>query len=266
MRRLLLLFSLAALPAVAQEPLRLVTAELPPYTFQVPPASISEIPGPGQGLVHEVVTEMAKRLGHPGNIEYMPWHRAQDLALTQPNVGILSLTRSPERENRYTWLARIVTDDLVLVGGLGVDASSLDKVKDRPTGVLYRSGAEALLKEHGFTRIEPAFEEWANATKIKLQRIDAWVAPRLMVIHAYKEATGDPSTLNIGSVIRRSEIWLAASKCLPDEEVKRWAEAFEQVKADGTYARIAQKYDRIKVLPIEDDLRRHLDDPFTQVR
>ena len=75
----------------------------------------------------------------------MPWHKAQDLALTQPNIGVLSLTRSPERENRYKWLAKIVTDDLVLVGGPDVDASSLDKVKDRPTGVLSRSGAEALL-------------------------------------------------------------------------------------------------------------------------
>ena len=68
MHRLLLLLALAALPALAQQPLRLVTAELPPYTFQVPPASVAEFPGPGQGLVHEVVAEMAKRLGHPGNI------------------------------------------------------------------------------------------------------------------------------------------------------------------------------------------------------
>ena len=196
----------------------------------------------------------------------MPWYRAQDLALSEPNVGILSLTRSPERENRYKWLARIVTDDLVLVGGLGVDASSPDKVRDRPTGVLYRSGAEVLVREKGFKRIEPAFEEWINARKMKDRRIDAWLAPRLMVIHAYKEVRGDPSTLNIGAVVRRSEIWLAASKSLPDEEVKRWADAFDQVKADGTYARILQKYDRMKVLPIEDDLRRHLDDPFIQVR
>ena len=243
-----------------------MTAELPPYTFQVPPASVSEIPGSGQGLVQEVVKEMATRIGHPGNIEYMPWHKAQDLALTQPNIGVLSLTRSPERENRYKWLAKIVTDDLVLVGGPDVDASSLDKVKDRPTGVLYRSGAEALLKEQGFTSIEPAFEEWTNATKMKEERIDAWLAPRLMVIHAYKEVGGDPSTLNIGSVIRRSEIWLAASKSLPDEEVRHWAEAFEQIKADGTYARIMQKYNRIRVLPIEDDTRRHLEEPFIQVR
>jgi hypothetical protein len=87
-----------------------------------------------------------------------------------------------------------------------------------------------------------------------------------MVIHAYKEVRGDPTTLDIGAVVRTSEIWLAASKSLPDDEAKRWADAFEQVKADGTYARILQKYDRMKVLPIEDDLRRYTDDPFLQVR
>ena len=186
----------AAAPGWTAE-LRLITAELPPYTFQVPPATVSEFPGPGQGLVQEVVEEMARRVGHSGTIEYMPWARAQQIAMTEPNVGILSLTRSPEREDKYRWLAKIVTDDLVLVGGQGVDVSSLDKVKSRPTGVLLRSGAEALLREKGFTRVEPAPEEWLNAKKLKERRIDAWLAPRLMVIYAMQEVQGDLGTLYI---------------------------------------------------------------------
>src|SRR5664279_2668436 len=241
--------------------LRLITAELPPYTFQVPPATVAEFPGPGQGLVQEVVVEMARRVGHSGSIEYMPWTRAQQIAMTEPNVGILSLTRSPEREDKYRWLAKVVSDDLVLVGGQGVDASGLDKVKDRPIGVLLRSGAEALLREKGFTRIEPVPEEWLNAKKMKERRIDAWLAPRLMVIYATQEVQGDLATLNIGEIVRASDIYLAASKDLPDAEATRWERAFEAMKADGSYERILQKYRRLKAAPIPDDARRLATDP-----
>jgi polar amino acid transport system substrate-binding protein len=260
MRRLASLVCAAALalPGSAAE-LRLITAELPPYTFQVPPATVAEFPGPGHGLVQEVVEEMARRAGHSGSIEYMPWTRAQQIAMTQPNIGILSLTRSPEREDRYRWLAKIVTDDLVLVGGQGVDVRSLDKVKGRPTGVLLRSGAEALLREKGFTRIEPVPEEWLNAKKMKERRIDAWLAPRLMVIYAMQEVQGDLATLNIGEIVRESDIYLAASKDLPDAEAARWEQAFAAMQADGSYERIIRKYQRVKAAPIPDDARRMTD-------
>ena len=261
-------WALALLPCVATmamqasaAELRLITAELPPYTFQVPPATVSEIPGPGQGLVQEVVAEMARRVGHSGSIEYMPWARAQQIAMTEPNIGILSLTRTPEREDKYRWLVKVVSDDLVLVGGQGVDASSLDKVKNRPTGVLLRSGAEALLREKGFTRIEPAPEEWLNAKKMKERRLDAWLAPRLMVIYATQEVQGDLAILNIGEIVRPSEIYLAASKALPDAEAAKWEAAFAAMQADGTYERILQKYRRVKATPIPDDARRLANDP-----
>ncbi|HRD92542.1 MAG TPA: transporter substrate-binding domain-containing protein [Accumulibacter sp.] len=244
--------------------LRLLAAELPPYTFQIPPVSVADTPGVEQGFVYEVVVEMAKRVGHTGLIEFMPWEAAQRIARTRPNIGILALTRSPERENQYRWLARIYTDDLVVVGGAGIDVSSLDKVKDRPIGVLSGSGAEALLKERGFTRIRPQHEEWLNARLIQQRRIDAWLAPRLMVIYAMHEVGANLEALNFGEIVRKSEIYLAGSKDLPDAEAEKWAKALEEVKADGTYQRIADQYNRMKIVPIPDDLRRRFSQPVWQ--
>jgi len=265
MRRLIVFAAIAAAVSAAptaraeplrSEPLRFVTAELPPYTFQVPPATVSEEPGPGQGLVHEAVLEMARRLNTSVAIEYMDWASAQRLAQAAPNIGILSITRTPEREDHYQWCCRIVTDDLILVGGQGVDVSSLEKVKDRPIGVLYSSGAEALVRSLGFSRIQPSPEEWRNATRMKERRIDAWLAPRLMVIHAYKEIGADATTLNFGQIVRPSEIYLAFSKGTPAEEVQRWSDALKQIQGDGTLDRILARYSRLKVEAVPDDRRR----------
>jgi polar amino acid transport system substrate-binding protein len=254
---------LAVSAAADQRPreLRLLAAELPPYTFQMPPGSVTEVPGRGEGFVYEVVEAMAKRAGHTGVIEFVPWGEAQRLARTQPNIGILALTRSPEREGEYRWLAKIVTDDLIVVGGQGIDVSSLDRVRDRPTGVLARSGAEALLRERGFTRIRAQPEEWINARLIQQRRIDAWLAPRLMIIYAMAETGGALQALNFGEIVRRSDIYLAASKDLPDAEARKWEQAFEAVKQDGTYARIADRYSRMKVEPIANELRRRFAEP-----
>jgi polar amino acid transport system substrate-binding protein len=246
-----------ARPASAQTgpELRLLAAELPPYSFHEPPPTVSENGAP-RGIVHEAVREMARRVGHSGSIEYMPWARAQELAMRGPRVGILSLTRSPEREARYRWVQRILTDDLVLVGGTGVDVSELERVRDRPVGVLLRSGAEALLRERGFSRVLPAAEEWINATRLRERRLDAWLAPRLMVIHAYREVGGDVGGLVIGRVVRSSEIWFAASPDVAEEEAELWRAAFSAMQADGAFQAMLDRYARLRPEPIPDAARR----------
>ena len=123
----------AAQPQPAPQRLRLVVGELPPYAFHVPPPTVAE-GGEPQGLVYEVVREAARRIGHPAAVEFMPWPRAQELALTRPDIGILALTRSPEREERHAWVFNVITDDLVLVGGAGVDVSAPERVRDHPRG------------------------------------------------------------------------------------------------------------------------------------
>ncbi|MBK8209691.1 MAG: transporter substrate-binding domain-containing protein [Rhodospirillales bacterium] len=252
---LLVLATLLVAPAAHAAEMRLVAAELPPFTYHVPPPTVSEI-GEPRGLVYELVREMARRIGHSGTIDFMGWTRAQELALIEPNIGILALTRSPEREPFYNWMVNIVTDDLVLVGGAGVDVASVETVKDRPTGVLRTSGAEALLRELKFTRIEPASEEWVNAMKLRDRRIDAWLAPRLMVLFGWREIGGDAATLNIGRIVRPSPIYFAASRDVSQADAERWREAFAQVRADGTYDRILTTYRRLKVEPIPEGKRR----------
>ena len=247
--------------AQAQE-LRLLAAELPPYTYQVPSSSVSEIPGPGRGVIHDLVTAMAQRVGHSGRIEYLPWFRAQEIAQTEPNIGILALTRSPEREDKYRWAVLLLKDDLVLVGAPGVDVSDLSKVKDRPVGVLLRSGAEALLRSQGASKVSPQSEEWMNAKRIKDRSIDAWVAPRSMVVHAVRETRGNLDVLQFGKVLRVSELYLAMSKSVPDAEVQKWQEAFKAMQADGTVAGIVRKNQNPRIDPIDDFKRRVQEEPF----
>lgn len=261
LRCLMLCASVIGASAQAQ-PMRLLAAELPPYTYQVPSASVSEHPGPGRGVIHELVVEAARRAGHSGRIDYTPWFRAQEIAQTEPYVGVLAITRSPEREDKYRWLLHLLDDELVLVGSPGVDVSDLSKVRDRPVGVLQRSGAEALLKSLTFSRVSAQPEEWMNAKQMKDRTIDAWVAPRSMVVHAVREVRGNLDVLQFGQVIRKSELWLAVSKDLPDAEARKWERAWAGMQADGTAERIIRRNQNPRVDPIDDAKRLVREEPF----
>ena len=96
---------------------------------------------------------------------------------------------------------------------------------------------------------------------MRQRRLDAWLAPRLMIIYATAETRGDLAALTFGEIVRSSEIWFAGSRDLPDAEVAKWQKAFDAVKADGTYQRIADQYNRMKVVPVPDDLRRRFSEP-----
>src|SRR5690606_38330887 len=99
-------------------------------------------------------------------------------------------------------------------------------------------------------------EEWINAQKMRDRLIDAWLVPRLMVLYGYREVGGDVTALNIGQLVRRSEIFLAGSRDLPVAEVGRWRKAFEALQADGTVDRIMARYSTMRPDAIPGELRR----------
>jgi len=101
-----------------------------------------------------------------------------------------------------------------------------------------------------------------NAKRLKDRRIDAWVAPRSMIIHAVREVRGNLDVLQFGQVVRVSELYLAASKNLPESEARKWQEAFAAMQADGSWAAIRRRYEQVTVDSVEDEKRHVREEPF----
>lgn len=102
-----------------------------------------------------------------------------------------------------------------------------------------------------------------NAQCIKDRTIDAWVAPRAMVIHAVREVRGDLELVQFVQVIRGSGLWLAASRSLPDEQARHWQEAWASMTRDGSAERIIRRHLHPKVDdPLDHEKRRIREEPF----
>lgn len=194
--------------------------------------------------MYEVVQAVAKRVGQNPNIDFVPWARAQVIAKSEPNIGIMPLARVPDRESDYIWLLEILHDPYVFFAKKDTkfDISTIEAVKELRVGTFGGSLAEVLLRKHGFKNFKSVTTDVQNVRMLKLDRIDVWVAP-LSFKNRYKEKGGlGEEDLRVGATLIILKEYLGASKSLDAVTIKKWQDGFKAIKKDGTYAAIMKKY------------------------
>jgi polar amino acid transport system substrate-binding protein len=85
---------------------RVVTESLPPYSF--------EERGVVTGASTAVVRAVLEQAGLPYTIEVLPWMRAFDTVLHEPNTLIYSVARTEGRERQLIWVGKICDRRLAL--------------------------------------------------------------------------------------------------------------------------------------------------------
>ena len=103
---ILSIFFIFSVSASAKE-LTLLTAEIPPYSMVEN--------GVQTGISVDVVREMARRVGQNDQFRFLPWARAQNTAAQKDLFGITPLSRTPDREKKFTWVAPVSWSHLYAV-------------------------------------------------------------------------------------------------------------------------------------------------------
>lgn len=98
----LLLSGLAASAGARASSLELnaLTNEWPPYNYQ----EQGQLKGISTDILRAACQEAALRC----NLQLMPWARAYNTALTQPNTLVFTAARRPEREALFSWVGPIL--------------------------------------------------------------------------------------------------------------------------------------------------------------
>ncbi|MGF1740607.1 transporter substrate-binding domain-containing protein [Vibrio profundum] len=233
---ILSIFFIFSVSASAKE-LILLTAEIPPYSMVEN--------GVQTGISVDVVREMARRVGQNDQFRFLPWARAQNTASRKDLFGITPLSRTPDREKKFTWVAPIpeINNDYVLVSiDKKININKLDDIVNLTVGVQRGTPAQEMLKKAGFISIEPVNFEEQNVEKLRKGRIKLWAIPRLVGKYVYKTRGYNPDELNFGYVLSRPVIYFAASKSISVSDMNKWKEALDTMRADGTFEKIISKY------------------------
>ncbi|WP_169542869.1 substrate-binding periplasmic protein [Sneathiella aquimaris] len=241
---LIFLIGLALSAATQAKPLnkfQLITEHWAPYQYE----EKQEL----KGYAVDVVVEILKRAGSSQTkeeIQLLPWARAYRQLETTKNTLLFSVTRTPERENKFKWVGPIFYNTTYLIALKDShikieDGHSLNKYK---FGTIRNDVSELYLKRYN---VAPRNFSHHNDTRSNLEmlmrrRID-------MIVVGWEAFKNDAQSLglepdNFEKVFEldNSEVSIAFHPETPNWIIARLQRTLDEIKSEGILEKFKQKY------------------------
>ena len=216
------------------------------FCNEEPPTNFSGADGTVTGFTTEIVREIQKRVGNSSHIKIYPWKRAYKMALKEPNIVLFTASRNPDREDKFHWISQVTTRRSVLWSKVDspLEISSMEDARRvKSIGVLRGGNREKYLRMRGFTNLEPATEEGQNLKKLLAGRID------LVFLSTIEAATlASMNGISFNEIEPKFTVYSNDSYILMSKNgtsaatVKMWKDAAQQIKVDGTFKEIGEKW------------------------
>lgn len=134
--------------------------------------------GEHKGPTNEILKGLLKVTQLSANISYMPWARAYSKAINTPNTLILSMFRTPERENSFYWIIKVSQAARVFISLHSKPENyteTKEQAKHKLIAVILGSAAHKELLAAGFSEQENLYIVSDEENMINLllkQRVD----------------------------------------------------------------------------------------------
>jgi len=212
-----------------------VGGDLPPFVWQAD--------GRGQGYAHDLALAMARRLGRPEQVQFFPWARAVKLTAEGEPYGVFPLARTPDREQGFRWLIPLQRVDYTLfVRAAAPPELGLESLKTHKVVVLRGSPIINNLRAAGFQQLTDATSYRDMLRMLDEGMVAAAYAGRPMLRAAMREAQLAPARYREVANLGEAVLYMACSLSIGAEEAQRWVEAHKALEADGTAARLRERY------------------------
>lgn len=228
------------------QPLRLYTEEYPPINFSQD--------GEAAGLATEVVREIMQRTGQNAPIQVVPWARGYQQALQRANTGLFVTMRTEPRETLFKWvgpLTRNVTSFYALRSSY-LSITSLEQAREFREVVVPRDwySHQRLLAE-GFSNLNPVTSPAQMISMLKRGRVLLMVLDNLSLNALLAQGDIQPDEVQLLFSFMHSDSYIAFSISTDDALIERWQRELDDMKADGRFAAIYQKWLPGEPLPSE---------------
>ncbi len=215
-------------------------AEVRVLTEHSPPGEYLDESGRVTGPTAEMIRELMKRLGEPGEIELLPWKRAYDYALKGPQVALFETARTPEREALFKWVGPIkrIQWGLYARKAQASPLSDLQQARQVERLCAYLGDGKAdTLKQQGFDNLyQPVLS--AQCLEMLLRgRVDLWLTSDIEKDALLQENSLPANSLQAVLKIDSLDLYIAFSADTPDALVQRWQAELDAMKRDGSLAR-----------------------------
>ncbi|MGL4206819.1 MAG: substrate-binding periplasmic protein [Aeromonadaceae bacterium] len=236
---------LLSLVIVASHPINAETIEV--YALEAMPYCGIE-QGKATGLAVEIL-QAASRHGAPQFRFHfdVPWLRAQEMIQRQSNPlsAIIPFSRTPSRETRFNWLARLFFTQSRFYSYLRpAPLSAMDEAKLVKIGVVRGHALIDVLQHAGITRLDTgSIDAENNLRKLYHKRFDTIADSDLIVRYHWKKMGYPTALLQEGASIGASTgVYLAAGLHFPDDVSQRIQQAMNRLQASGELTKILARW------------------------
>lgn len=219
----------------ASQPVELLMGDAPPLTIT------NE--GNRHGIVGDVVLRALAESGYSPEPRSLPWARAQKYALEQENVLIIPLSRTPEREHQFTWVAPIFRMERAFFS-LKYQVKDFEEARQRFKAIAVGMGSaqEQTLLSKGFMRqqIYP-IKIGENPAQLLLKgRVDAWFNGIPESRYIWAKLSSRP--LLMSAPLVSQDVYLACSKVCDATLVSKIAKAIGALRKNGFIDETTARY------------------------
>lgn len=228
---LLLLLLPCSLPAELRD-IQLYMPDAPPLALQGED---------GHGITGDMAIMALQRAGYNPVVVNVPWPRAQIRVQESRDVMIVPLSRTPQREEQFTWVANIQPLYRAFFT-LDKPVASLEEARQRYRLVAVGLGSaqEEILRRNGFSNDQLYALKLGDRPiqLVRRGRVDAWFTTELEGRHMWD----DGPDLAMSALLAPLDMYIACSLQCDPRLVQSVHRALEGMRKDGSLQRITERY------------------------
>jgi len=215
-------------------------------TENYPPYNYTDDKGKIVGITTDIVREILKEIKNDSCIEMMPWARAYKDIINQPDKILFSMTRTPQREYMFKWVGPIAQNTWVFYARTNskIKLHNLNDAKNPryKIGTYMDDAIELYLKHKGFYNIYSVPNDNLNLKKLIRGRINLWATGEEQALFKIKSLGINSNKITKIFQIKKVPLYIAFSRTTPNSVINQWQNILDQMKEDGRYQKILNKY------------------------
>lgn len=218
--------------------IRLYTEEQPPYNFITSQGTVS-------GSSAEVVYEIAKRTGDTISVTLVTWDKGIQTVQKENGTALFSTVRTDEREPDFKWVGPLSTVELALYSkrSFSKDISKIEDLKEiGPIGVVRNDVREEILIENSIDNRLILPDDYACIDALMKDSSVLWFGTSDILAQNAKTLAVNPENFKKVWVYMKGDLYIAFNRDTPDDLILRWQAALDEMKDDGTYRMIQERY------------------------
>ncbi len=224
--------------------IKFMTENYPPFNFQ----NNGEL----QGISVDLITATMKRIDpdfKKSDIKLLPWARGYKIVQEEKNTCLFAMTRTEAREKLFKWAGPLAPALIVLTARKDrhIKINSIDDLKKYNIGTIMKDVGEQLLNEKGIPnskldRIGGTDAINKSIMKLNKGRIDLFSYDSNVLKWKIKQQGLNPADYETVYVLKKGKLSYAFNKNTSDKIVNRIQKVLDELKKDGTYQKILDKY------------------------